>query len=101
MKSAYSPNGAALSSPRVSRKPIHFYCLAPEAQLVQLAGDFNDWSPAAMEQRPDGWWYVQAELAHGHHQYRFLIDGRLALDPHAMGVGRDEANEAVSIIAVS
>jgi hypothetical protein len=40
-------------------------------------------------------------LGHGHHQYRFLVDGRPTLDPRAMGTGRDEANDPVSIIAVS
>ncbi len=54
-----------------------------------------------MRRRPDGWWYLQVELTHGHRQYRFLVDGRPTLDPQAAGVGRNEANEPVSIIAVS
>lgn len=84
-----------------SFKPINFYCCAPDAKLVHFAGDFNQWKPLEMLRRPDGWWCLQVELPHGHHQYRFLVDGRPTLDPHAMGVGRDEANEDVSIIAVS
>jgi 1,4-alpha-glucan branching enzyme len=88
-------------SARNSHKPINFYCHAPEAKSVQLAGDFNQWTPVAMQQRPDGWWYLPLEVTHGHHQYRFLVDGRPALDPHATGTGQDDANEAVSIIAVS
>jgi len=84
-----------------SFKPINFYCHAPEAKLVQLASDFNQWTPIEMLQRLEGWWYLQVELPHGHHQYRFLVDGRPTLDPHATGTGRDEADEAVSIIAVN
>jgi 1,4-alpha-glucan branching enzyme len=84
-----------------SFKPINFYCYAPEARTVHFATEFNRWEPVAMLQRPEGWWSVQVELPHGHHQYRFLVDGRPALDPKATGVGRDEADEAVSIIAVS
>jgi hypothetical protein len=53
-----------------------------------------------MWQRADGWWYLQADLPQGHHQYRFLVDGTPTLDPRSTGVGRDEANEAVSIVAV-
>jgi 1,4-alpha-glucan branching enzyme len=92
---------AAAYSARNSLKPIHFYCNEPDARLVQLVGDFNQWTPVPMQRRPDGWWYLQVELTHGHHQYRFLVDGRSALDPQSTGVGRDGADEAVSIIAVS
>jgi 1,4-alpha-glucan branching enzyme len=101
MKSLESAASAATYSSPNSFKPVNFYCYAPEAESVQLAGDFNQWTEVAMRQRPDGWWCLQVELTHGHHQYRFLVDGRPALDPHATGVGRDEANEAVSIVAVS
>jgi 1,4-alpha-glucan branching enzyme len=86
---------------RHSLKPINFYCLAPQAKSVQITGDFNQWTPIAMRQRADGWWYLQAELNHGHHEYRFLVDGKPTLDPHSVGSGRNAANEAVSSIAVS
>jgi len=54
-----------------------------------------------MERRADGWWYVQITLCHGHHQYRFIVDGKPMLDPSASGVGRDENGEEVSLVAVS
>jgi 1,4-alpha-glucan branching enzyme len=92
---------AGAYSARQSLKPINFYCYAPRAKSVELTGDFNHWTPVAMQRRADGWWYLQAELTHGHHQYRFLIDGTPTLDPRSTGVGRNEANEAVSITAVS
>ena len=86
---------------RSSLNPINFYCHAPQAKSVELAGDFNKWTPVAMQRRLDDWWFLQVRGSHGHHQYRFLVDGKSALDPHATGIGRDAANEAVSIIAVS
>jgi 1,4-alpha-glucan branching enzyme len=101
MKSIESEPRATALSGWTSFKPINFYCHAPEAKSVHFAGDFNQWTSVEMLQRPEGWWYLQVELPHGHHQYRFLVDGRPTLDPHATGVGRDEANEDVSIIAVS
>ena len=101
MKSLECETSASPYSARNSGKPIHFYCQAPAAKSVEIAGDFNQWTPVAMRRRPDGWWYLQVELTHGHRQYRFLVDGRPTLDPHATGVGRSEANERVSIIAVS
>ncbi len=54
-----------------------------------------------MEQREDGWWHIQIWLRHGHHQYRFLVDGEPTLDLHAAGTARDDHDEPVSLIAVS
>jgi 1,4-alpha-glucan branching enzyme len=84
-----------------SLHPVNFYCSAPRARSVQIAGDFNSWSPLPMRQREDGWWYVQLLLCHGHHRYWFLVDGTPMLDPHATGVGRNDRDERVSLIAVS
>jgi 1,4-alpha-glucan branching enzyme len=84
-------------------KPINFYCDAPEAKAVYLVGDFNRWNSTThpMERRLDGWWFLQVLLTHGHHHYRFLVDGKPMLDPHAAGVVRNELNEEVSLIAIS
>ena len=84
-------------------KPVNFTCLAPQARLVTLAGDFNDWDPGALPltRQPDGSWTGQVTLSHGHHHYHFLIDGKPTLDPRAQGVARNEQNEKVSLLAVS
>ena len=83
-----------------SLRPTHFYCHAPAALAVQLAGDFSRWNPLPMQQRDGGWWYIQLMLLHGHHEYHFLVDGKAVLDPHAMGRTRNALNEEVSVIAV-
>lgn len=90
-------------SAKDTAKPINFYCDAPKAQAVHLAGDFNRWDPTThpMERRVDGWWFLQVPLTHGHHQYRFLVDGKPMLDPRATGVARNEWDEEVSLVAVS
>jgi len=84
-------------------KPLNFYCAAPEAKEVFIIGDFNDWDSTAnpLKKQPDGNWLGQIQLNHGHHHYLFLVDGKPALDPRAQGVGRNEKNEKVSLIAVS
>jgi 1,4-alpha-glucan branching enzyme len=93
------PHGEPFSA-RYSTRPIHFYCRAPQTSSVQLAGDFNRWNPFPMEWRGDGWWFIQIMLSHGHHQYRFLVDGKPVLDPRAMGKGRNQLDEEVSVVAV-
>jgi 1,4-alpha-glucan branching enzyme len=84
-----------------SLRPVNLYCHASEAKSVQRVGDFNRWNPLPMSQRNDGWWFAQAMLVHGHHRYRFLVDGQPVLDPHAMGKARNRLNEEVSVVAVS
>jgi 1,4-alpha-glucan branching enzyme len=77
--------------------------VAPEAKQVHLAGDFNDWDLTAypMNRQPDGAWLIQVPLNHGHHHYRFLVDGKPVLDPRAQGVARDHQGAKASLIAVS
>jgi 1,4-alpha-glucan branching enzyme len=81
-------------------KLIAFFYAAPGAKSVGLAGDFNQWIPLPMVRLHDGWWFAEARMCHGRHQYRFLVDGSPMLDPHAPGVDRDEHHEPVSVILV-
>jgi len=84
-------------------KPVNFICTVPEAKQVYVLGDFNNWNPTAhpMNRQPDGAWLLQVQLNHGHHHYRFLVDGKPTLDPRAQGIARDQKGEKVSLIAVS
>lgn len=90
-------------SARNMAKPVNFFCAAPEARAVSVIGDFNDWHPNShpMQRQHDGTWYAQIPLHHGHHHYQFLVDGQSLLDPRASGVGRNERDERVSVIAIS
>lgn len=101
MNTTNSNSGGGRYSAHNSHKPVNFYCAAPNAKQVAITGDFNRWHPLPMRRAIDGWWLAQVELCHGHHQYRFLVDGKPMLDPHATGIVRDEHNEQVSLIAVS
>ncbi|MGC8743542.1 MAG: isoamylase early set domain-containing protein [Verrucomicrobiia bacterium] len=89
--------------PKKTLRGVNFMCNAPQAKSVELVGDFNNWDPTAhpMQRRPDGCWFLQVELTHGHHQYMFRVDGVLQLDPKAHGIARNEKGERVSLIAVS
>lgn len=54
-----------------------------------------------MQRLLDGWWFKRLELSHGHHLYRFIVDGKTELDPAASGIGYDEQDERASLVAVS
>jgi len=100
-------SGAAIPPRRYSasrtRHHVDFFCEAPEAERVNLVGDFNGWDLAAtpMKRLPDGRWMTSLDLHHGHHRYVFMVDGTARLDPRASGMARNERNERVSLIAVS
>jgi 1,4-alpha-glucan branching enzyme len=100
---ALDQNPSLSYSARHMAKPVHFFCEAPKAAAVYLVGDFNHWDPVRnrMVRRVDGWWFVEVYLTHGHHRYRFLVDGNPVLDPRANGVARDDQGEEVSVVAVS
>jgi len=84
-------------------KPVNFVCRAPDAKEVFITGDFNDWHPTShpMHRQPDGAWQIHLPLNHGHHHYRFIVDGKPVLDPRASGVARDLEGHKASLIAVS
>jgi 1,4-alpha-glucan branching enzyme len=101
----YSGSNASIAStPYSAKRNLHhvfFFCDAPDAQRVMLAGDFNRGDPTPMRRMPDGRWMASLEVPHGYHQYVFLIDGQRVLDPNASGKARNERNELVSLLAVS
>jgi 1,4-alpha-glucan branching enzyme len=103
MDSTRSYHSADRYSAKKMSKPVNFICVAPDATQVFLLGDFNGWNAAAnpMKRQPDGAWLIQVPLHHGHHHYRFLVDGKPVLDPRAQGIARDQKGERVSLIAVS
>lgn len=48
-----------------------------QANVVYLAGTFNNWSPIAWAMKlVDGVWTYEAELKPGTYQYKFVIDGK-------------------------
>jgi len=103
MNATFSKPAESFYSARNTVKPVHFFCRAPEAKVVSLVGDFNGWNPAShpMQRQVDGFWFLELPLAHGHHQYLFMVDGEPQLDPKASGIARNYRNERVSLIPVS
>ena len=68
---------------------VHFVLEAPNAQSVQLAGDFNSWDASNYELKKvseDGTWEITVRLTKGQvYAYNFVIDGQQwVADPSAM-----------------
>jgi chromosome partitioning protein len=70
------------SVPVLTENGVLFTLDAPEASLVQLAGDFNSWIPEGNEmQFGNGVWRKIIQLAPGRYRYRYVVDGRWLKDP--------------------
>jgi 1,4-alpha-glucan branching enzyme len=58
--------------------------LAPQAESVSIAGDFNNWNTIShpMEKDKKGIWKISFNFQPGTYQYRFLVDGQWQTDPN-------------------
>jgi chromosome partitioning protein len=70
------------SAPIPTKNGVLFTLNAPEALHVQLAGDFNSWTPDGNEMEfSNGIWQKMLALAPGRYRYRYVVDGRWQKDP--------------------
>jgi len=77
---------------------------APDATRVELAGDWNDWTPVPARRAANGVWYVDVALAPGEYRYAFRVDGGAWRVPEGAvtsddGFGGKSAYVTVSTIA--
>ena len=63
---------------------VIFVASYPQANSVQIAGDFNNWQPekTVMRKSGDGTWQVRVPLVKGTYHYRFIVDGHWQQDPY-------------------
>jgi chromosome partitioning protein len=85
---------------------VRFICRMPEAQRVQVAGDFNQWKPLngdadmAPASEP-GVWQKDVRLSPGRYAYRLIIDGRWISDPANPYVETNPYGELNSVVEIS
>ncbi len=86
------------------RDAVVFVTLYPRAQNVQIAGDFNNWQPAAtpMEKLGDtGVWQTKINLPQGRYRYRLVVDGQWQQDPYNEHTELNPFGDFNSVIEVS
>jgi chromosome partitioning protein len=68
--------------PALTSEGVIFTIEASDAERVQLAGDFNDWTMSGSDMELDGGvWKKVVKLAPGRYRYRYVVDGRWQSDP--------------------
>ena len=77
-----APPPLTAAAPRATPDGILFTVESPNAFEVQIAGDFNDWTPERTIMEPKGRvWRALLQLAPGRYRYRYVIDGLWMPDP--------------------
>lgn len=75
---------AAVGEKRSDGRIVRFTIRAPEAERVEISGDFTAWEPVPMERRGEQW-STAVLLGPGLHHFGFLVDGQWAIPPDAPG----------------
>ena len=89
--------------PSIGGNGVTFRIFAPEAVLVNIAGQFNGWNEQAtpMLKKGDGTWEIVLDLKKGvRHRYKFIIDGMWVFDPDNPDTEPDGFGGSNSIIYV-
>jgi hypothetical protein len=101
-----APEGAApaVTAAAGDLQPTRFMLVAPEASVVALVGDFNDWSAEATPMRTEasgGLWTVTVPLEPGRYRYAFLVDGDIwTPDPGAPQAVDDDFGRPNSVLTI-
>jgi 1,4-alpha-glucan branching enzyme len=73
------------------------------AREVLVAGDFNNWSPAATPMQSHGTpgeWTMRLPLGPGRYRYRLVVDGTWMTDPYNTYVEANQYGELNNIVEV-
>ncbi|MGA9997294.1 MAG: hypothetical protein WBP93_17890 [Pyrinomonadaceae bacterium] len=72
-----------------------------DAQVVALAGSFNNWNQSQLIFGREGdVWVCRLDLNPGKHTYKFIVDGNWLLDPDNPNTEEDEAGNTNSVLIV-
>jgi 1,4-alpha-glucan branching enzyme len=72
------------------------------AKVVNLAGTFNDWKPAAIVcGKEQGEWLCRVDLRPGKYFYKFIVDGNWILDPANPATEPDGRGNTNSVLVKS
>lgn len=74
---------------------------APGARLVEIAGDFTDWEPQALQRSGGGdSWLLETALPVGVHRFHVRLDGGAWVVPRGVAPQQDEFGGRVGLLVV-
>lgn len=86
----------------VGKSNIEFRLYKPEARLISLVGDFNNWNPEndLLKRGKDGIWRLTKRLPAGTYRYIFIIDGKACPDMYNQESASTVNGEICSLITI-
>jgi 1,4-alpha-glucan branching enzyme len=87
---------------KLDRNLVEFRIFKPDARMISLVGDFNNWNPEndLLEKGADGIWRLQKRLGRGTHRYKYIIDGRWHPDYNNSSSASDEMGSVCSLVRI-
>ena len=73
---------------------------APRAQLVEVSGDFTNWTPLRLERASDGLWSATFPINPGKYQMNLRLDGGKWLVPPGLLSMLDEFGGSVGLLVI-
>lgn len=94
--------GERVSYRLVSRNLVEFRIFKPQATLISVVGDFNNWNPEndILERTDGGIWRIRKRLSNGVYRYKFIVDGRWVPDYFNSNSASDEVGGICSVLRV-
>lgn len=92
----------AIYGVRQEGEVVIFRSRRPEANEIQIAGDFNDWMPhtTPMRRLSDGDFEARLKLPRGRYRYRLVVDGRWSHDLFNPAIETNEYGELNSVVEI-
>jgi hypothetical protein len=81
---------------------IEFRIYRPQANIISLVGDFNNWDPEhdLMTKGDDGIWRLQKKLSRGNHRYKYIVDGEWNPDVYNEKSAADPGGGICSLVKI-
>jgi hypothetical protein len=73
---------------------------APSARLVEISGDFTNWSPVALRETAPSVWQVTIPMTPGTHRVNLRVDGDSWAAPPGLPAVNDEFNGRVGLLVI-
>ncbi len=88
---------------RIINNMIEFRLYKPEARLISIVGDFNNWNPESdlLEKDKNGIWRLGKRLSRGMYRYKYIIDGNWTVDLYNDDTASDGVGGICSLIRVN
>jgi 1,4-alpha-glucan branching enzyme len=98
----FTGEGKNVTYRQIDRQTIEFRVYMPEARMISIVGDFNNWNPEndIMNKDNSGIWRLKKRLTPGVYRYKLIVDGKWRPDLYNSDSASDATGDVCSIISV-